>query len=889
MNKIMMLDGHSLIHRAFYGMPDFTNAEGKHTGAVYGFLSILMMLLEEERPDALLVAFDVHTPTFRHEMFAEYKGTRKPMAEELREQVPLMKEVLAAMDIPIVEREGIEADDVLGSLSVTFAKAGYEVLIVSGDRDLLQLADEHVTICIPKTKKGQTVYEYYTPDQVRELYHVTPRQFIDVKALMGDASDNIPGLPGVGEKTAMSLIEAFGSIEEAHERISEVRPPRAQKALEEHFDLAQLSKELATIKLDEDLGDPDELYDQAHLTDWGEGDPMASFASQALEKLFRELNFRKYLVRLQAGQENAGSGERPTQETSVTVEEITTFGEAERFIAAMDDQAPVGLAPVKQADEGPLMALMHRSVSGLLIAAGERACHVRLGQDIEKDRAAALIDQIAANGHIVSVIELKKLLKEVEPAQSAQFFDPAIAQYLINPLLGSYEAEDLAPLVSSETPPDTQDAVAYACWQARIAAMLVPYQTEQLEERQMMELMKDIEMPLVFTLDRMEKTGIKLDRRALEEYGSRLKERIGKLQADIYAEAEEEFNINSPKQLGEILFEKMNMPHGKKTKTGYSTSAQVLDKLAEDFPFVRKILEYRQLTKLSSTYAEGLVRFIGDDGRIHGTFNQTVTATGRISSTEPNLQNIPIRVELGRLIRKAFVPREGCVFVDADYSQVELRILAHLSGDEKLIAAYKNAEDIHRATASQVFHVPMEQVTDEQRRNAKAVNFGIVYGISSFGLSEGLSISRAQAKEYIDHYFETFPGIKRYLDHAVASARQNGYALTMFGRRRPLPELNAANYMQRQFGERVAMNAPIQGSAADIMKIAMIRAEKAFADAGLEARIVVQVHDELLVETPEAEVETVQRLLRDAMEHAAEMAVELKTDIGVGADWYEAH
>lgn len=886
MKKIMMLDGHSLIHRAFYGMPDFTNAEGKHTGAVYGFLSILLMLLEQQRPDALLVAFDVHAPTFRHDLYEEYKGTRKPMLPELREQIPLMKEVLGAMDIPIIEEQGIEADDVLGSLSVAFAGKGYEVVVVSGDRDLLQLADEHVTICIPKTKKGQTVYEFYGPKEVEELYHVTPRQFIDVKALMGDASDNIPGLPGVGEKTAVAIIETYGSIEDAYAHIDAIKPPRAQKAFKEHYDIAQLSKILATIKLDAEIGEPDALFAEAKLNDTDAEDPLRAFDTQRLESLFRELNFKKYLTRLKSSQPGRATAARQA------VTEIVEAGSAEevqKFINSMKEKAVVGLAIVHQSEEGPLIALMQRSFSGIVMATEDEACYAKTGGELSAEDLSSLIGGMTERGHQISVFDLKKMLKDIDLEQNGSYFDPSIAQYLINPLLGSYEAEDLSSLVDRQAPPDRGDAVAYAAWQARIAALMVPYQQEQLEERQMTALMQDMEMPLTFTLDRMEKTGILIDKAALERYGSRLKERIETIRQKIYDEAGEVFNINSPKQLGEILFEKMGMPHGKKTKTGYSTSAQVLDKLAEDYPFVREILEYRQLTKLSSTYAEGLVRFIEDDGRIHGTFNQTVTATGRISSTEPNLQNIPIRVELGRLIRKVFVPCDGCVFVDADYSQVELRILAHMSGDEKLIDAYRQAQDIHRATAASVFHVPIDQVTEQQRRNAKAVNFGIVYGISSFGLSEGLSISRAQAKEYIDHYFETFPGIKRFLDGAVESAKQNGYAVTMFGRRRPVPELTASNYMQRQFGERVAMNAPIQGSAADIMKIAMIRAEKAFSQAGLAARIVVQVHDELLVETPAEEVETVRALLSDAMEHAAEMAVDLKVDIGTGADWYEAH
>ncbi len=884
--RIMMLDGHSLIHRAFYGMPDFTNAQGVHTGAVYGFLSILLMLLDQQDPDALLVAFDVHAPTFRHQMYSEYKGNRKPMPEELREQVPLMKEVLGTMNVPVIEEEGIEADDVLGSLSTAFAEKGYEVLVVSGDRDLLQLAGDDVTICIPKTKKGQTVYEFYGPDEVRDLYHVSPKEFIDVKALMGDTSDNIPGVPGVGEKTAVNLIEQYGSIEDVYEHLDEVKPPRAQKAIREHYDLAQMSKELAAIKVDADLGDPGVLFAKAELNKSEDSDPAMTLYTPELMDMFRTLNFKKFLKQFGA----AESGEQVSKEKSTP-----TFSTAEaediagltKFIAAIPGDHPIGLALVKNESDGPLMAMLGQDVTGVMVASEAAACHCAFSNCGQQEIIEVI--NTAGDRHPISVIGLKNFLKKIELSQSEAFFDPSIAEYLINPLLSSYDPEDLAPIVEAGFRPPSDDAVKRAAWEAQLAAMLVKPLRQTLEETGMTDLFDKIEMPLVFTLDRIEKTGILLAKDELTEYGKNLESQIKKLQETIYGQAGEEFNINSPKQLGEILFEKMKMPHGKKTKTGYSTSAKVLDKLAEDYPFVREILSYRQLTKLNSTYAQGLVRFISDDGRIHGTFNQTVTATGRISSTDPNLQNIPIRVELGRLIRKAFVPKEGCVFVDADYSQVELRILAHLSGDPKLIEAYKNAQDIHRTTASQVFHVPLDMVTDAQRHNAKAVNFGIVYGISSFGLSEGLSISRAQAKEYIDHYFETFPGIKEFLDGAVEFAKHNGYAVTMFGRRRPIPELTAGNFMQRQFGERVAMNSPIQGAAADIMKIAMIRVEKALADAGLDAKIVVQVHDELLVEAPADEEEQVRRILKEEMEHAADLKVDLKVDVGSGANWYEAH
>ncbi len=899
MGKVMMLDGHSLIHRAFYGMPDFTNAQGVHTGAVYGFLSILFMLMTEQNPDALIVAFDVHAPTFRHTMYPEYKGTRKPMAPELREQIPLMKEVLRAMHVQIVEKEGIEADDVLGTCAFTLADAGHEVLIVSGDRDLLQLATEKITICIPKTKKSGTVYEIYHPQEVQDLYQVTPHQFIDVKALMGDSSDNIPGVPGIGEKTASNLIARFGSIENAFAHIDEVKPPRAQRMLAEHFDLAQMSKVLAAIKTDADLGSAGELYDQALLPGSPTDDPADALYTSDVEPVFKKLNFKKYLQHYQQIAEPAGQNENRQAGQggmSIPVLEIQSADDLFEKSVLFYDADIIGLALVEAGCKEPLFELLKHELQGVLLACSDTVYYLKISDLLTIEDVSALIDRCIDHHVTISVIHLKDFLKKIPVAQSELFFDPSVAAYLLNPLLNSYEHDDLIAYIAEDK---TVAAGVQAVYEERsvcdaavgawLSAVLVPVLEEKLKTAGMSDLMHQIEMPLLFTLDRMEKTGVLLEARELKTYGDELKEKISSLQQSIYDQAGEEFNINSPKQLGDILFEKMGMPHGKKTKTGYSTSAKVLEKLAEEHPFVQDILEYRQLAKLSSTYAEGLMRFVEEDGRIHGTFNQTVTATGRISSTEPNLQNIPIRFELGRMIRKAFVPKEGCVFVDADYSQVELRILAHLSGDQKLIEAYKNAQDIHRTTASQVFHVPFDEVTELQRRNAKAVNFGIVYGISSFGLSQGLSISRQQAQEYIEHYFETFPGIKKFLDGSVAFARENGYVTTMFGRRRPIPELTSANYMQRQFGERIAMNSPIQGTAADIMKIAMIRVEKALLDAGLKARIVLQVHDELLVEAPEKEVQEVSRIVREQMEGAASLSVELKCDVGTGQNWYEAH
>ena len=871
MSKIVLIDGHSILNRAFYGLPDLTNAEGLHTNAVYGFLNIMFKILEEEKPEYLTVAFDVHAPTFRHEMYSEYKGTRKPMAEELREQVPLMKEVLHAMGVRTIEQAGLEADDLLGTLSRRCEAKGMEVVILSGDRDLLQLASDHVEIRIPKTKRtGTEIEDYYAAD-VKERYLVTPQEFIDVKALMGDASDNIPGVPNIGEKTATRIIADYGSIEHAYEHASELKPPRAAKNLVEYWEQAKMSKVLATINVEADF--PYDL-DEAKL---------GNLYTQEAYAYFQRLQFKNLLSRFEMQSENA---------LESVFQVIHTRGEAETVFARAKQAARVGALVYKQTKNVLPLFAAQAGIGGIGLAFGDQEIYcIPAEGEISSEFLLAGLEAVAGQVGQFAVFDLKKLLKNVKinPDDVDKCFDVAIAAYLLNPLKSEYPFEDVAQEYLGLMIDPKADEEKKICYEAYTAFAAADVLLGKLRETDMEKLFREIEMPLVFTLFKMEQNGVKVEGEALRVYGEQLGGKITELEKEIFELAGEEFNINSPKQLGVVLFEHLGLPNGKKTKTGYSTAADVLDKLAPDYPVVSKILEYRQLSKLKSTYADGLAVYIGEeDQRIHGKFNQTITATGRISSTEPNLQNIPVRMELGRLIRKVFVPEDGYVFVDADYSQIELRVLAHCSGDKELIQAYREARDIHRITASQVFHTPFDEVTDLQRRNAKAVNFGIVYGISSFGLSQDLSITRKEAAEYIERYFETYPGIKTFLDDTVAHAKEQGYVVTLFGRRRPVPELSSSNFMQRQFGERVAMNSPIQGTAADIIKIAMIAVDKELTKRKMKSRLVLQVHDELLVEAWKEELEEVQAILKECMENAATLDVPLDIDMHTGQSWYEA-
>lgn len=900
MSKLLLIDGHSILNRAFFGLPDLTNGAGEHTGAVYGFLSMMFKFIETEKPDNITVAFDVHAPTFRHKMFDAYKGTRKPMAPELKEQVPRMQEMLKAMGITVVTAEGWEADDLLGTLSRLGEEAGFYVTIVSGDRDLLQLATKKVKISIPKTKKTGTEIENYYEDDVKATYSVTPHQFIDVKALQGDTADNIPGVEGIGEKTAQALISQYGSIEECYAHVSELKPPRASRYLEAQWETAQLSKELATINVQAPVE-----FDQ-------EKTAIGNIFTEEAYVLCKRYEFKNFLPKFentdtQAVQDN----------TSETFKRISDLSEVEDFFAQ--------IKTIKLDFLGAsVMATSDHEIKGAAISTGDRTIYVDCAGFITADYLVHKLIEISQSGVKLCFWDLKAtmhlmygVLNETEKSDVHKHgaaacllkdaVDVAVAAYLINPTKNAYTADDVASeslgiiipsqadlfgkkkisdaLVDDEL---LEQVTIFACYNAYIAFSAFENVKEKIKEMGMYDIYTDIEMPLVYTLFDMELEGIAMDEKALSEYGNRLEVRIKELEQSIYESAGEEFNINSPKQLGVILFEKLGIEGSKKTKTGYSTAADVLEELAPANPIISDILEYRQLAKLKSTYADGLAACQDSDGRVRSTFMQTVTATGRISSTEPNLQNIPIRMELGREIRKVFHPKEDFCFLDADYSQIELRVLAHMSGDENLIGAFRAGQDIHRSTASLVFNTPFDEVTDLQRRSAKAVNFGIVYGISAFGLAKDIGVGRKEAQEYIDNYFIAYPKMHEFLEGLKAQGKENGYVTTLYGRRRPIPELASSNFMQRQFGERIAMNSPIQGTAADIIKVAMVKVHDRLFKESLESRLILQVHDELLIETKLSEQSEVEKILAEEMENAADLAVNLEIDMHSGKTWFEA-
>lgn len=876
--KLVLIDGHSILNRAFYGIPDLTNGEGLHTNAIYGFLNIMFKIVEEENPEYLAVAFDVSAPTFRHQMYSEYKGTRKGMPEELKEQVPVMKEVLKAMGILIMEKPGLEADDILGTFAKRAQGAGLEVALVSGDRDLLQIADEHIKIRIPKTKGGKTEVEDYYAKDVLEAYQVTPLQFIELKALMGDTSDNIPGVPKIGPKTATDLMVKYGSIESIYENLEQITKKSVKETLQNNRHLADLSKTLATIEINGDI--PFTLEDAVYR------DP---FTKEAYG-YFKKLELKNLLKRFDASVAQSQTEKRNFQY-------VREWTEGEKIFEKLSHINRVGIRFIRGEKSGKCIALS--------LTIGPEETYVLVPEGFLSEQY--IIDKISSiyGGKEILTIGVKEQYDLFQAKEAKQIKDVLLQAYLCNPLKNDYDevsiaGEHLDMVVAGRSEyfgklsleqaleEKPEQFLEYAGFLSYIPYMAEPVLTEKLQQMGMEKLFLEIEMPLTYVLYAMEREGILVQAEALKAYGENLVDQISALEQSIYDQAGTTFNINSPKQLGEVLFEKMGIPGGKKTKTGYSTAAEVLEKLAEEYPIVTDILQYRGLTKLKSTYADGLFDCIAEDGRIHTTFNQTITATGRISSTEPNLQNIPIRMEQGRLIRKVFVPKEGCVFVDADYSQIELRLLAHMSKDTELIEAYASEADIHRMTASKVFHIPFDEVTDLQRRNAKAVNFGIVYGISSFGLSQDLSITRKEAAAYIEQYFATYPQVKAFLDGLVTNAKKDGYVSTMYGRRRPIPELSSGNFMQRSFGERVAMNAPLQGTAADIMKLAMIHVFEKMKDQGLQAKILLQVHDELLIEAPLEEVEQVKTILEEEMKGVAKLSVALEIDVHTGKDWYEA-
>ena len=882
--KIMLIDGNSIVNRAFYGVPLLTNKEGKYTNGVYGFLNILFKLLDEEKPDHLAVAFDLKAPTFRHKTFDGYKGNRKGMPEELREQMPLLKEVLRTMNISIFEQEGYEADDILGTLSALAEQNGVTPVVVSGDRDLLQIAGENLKVRIPKTKGGRTETEDYYAADVVEKYGVTPTEFIDVKALMGDTSDNIPGVPGIGEKTAVKIIQQYHDIETAIEHAAEIKPKKASENLAEFQEQARLSKFLATIIRDMPLEWNADSMRIAEL-----------FNAEAYE-MVKRLEFKSMFSRF----EKAVSSEDKQEEKAYKL--VTDREGAEQVMASLE-KGETGYTFLFDNEECQGLALYQEKMGGVWV---EASMQLLMDDILKIFKAFFENDSYEKIGHDVK--QDIKLLRGYGYEGLKVVFDTAIAAYILNATGNSYEYDDIANTFLNETYPSAEEVfgkgrtkksfvslsdaerTSFAARQAEIFFRSRKVMDEKLKENEQDSLFYDMEMPLIYVLADMEKYGIKVDKDALLAYQRLLDEQISGMTEEIYALAGEEFNINSPKQLGVILFEKLGMKGGKKTKTGYSTAADVLEKLRFEHPIVDKILNYRTLAKLKSTYADGLLAVMDmNTEKIYSTFNQTITATGRISSTEPNLQNIPVRLELGRELRKVFIPEsdEYC-FLDADYSQIELRVLAHIAEDESLIEAFRSGQDIHRMTASQVFHVPFEEVTSLQRSNAKAVNFGIIYGKGSFTLAQDLEITRKEAEEYINAYFARYPKIKGFMDDTIKNGAKNGYVATLWNRRRAMPELQSSNFIQRAAGERAAMNMPIQGSAADIIKLAMIKVHQALKDGGFKSRLILQVHDELLIETHKDEKEAVAKILQENMEQAADLLVPLDVDVHEGASWFEA-
>ena len=885
--KLMVIDGNSILNRAYYGIRPLTTRDGLYTHAVFGFLTTLLRLEGEENPDALCVTFDLHAPTFRHKADAAYKATRKPMPEELRMQVPVLKEVLDALNIPRYELEGWEADDLLGTISRKCAAADWECVVVTGDKDSLQLIDEHTKVKLVSTRMGQTTTKDMTEAAFREEYGFDPIHMIDLKALMGDSSDNIPGVKGVGEKTAMGLVQMYGSIERLYGHMPQIltapdtpAKPGMIKKLAEGEEDARHSYWLATIVTDAPL-------------DFHPEDSRWKAPGPGAFPLFLKLEFTKLIEKFDLSPDSAPEARKKT--VAAAVETVTDPDRGEELLALW-----------RAADHVSLLARPDCSAVGVYCRTGEGAAVMAelLFEQYQGDwnglLSALFSEEVKKVSH--NVKDLTRVLLEGGLPAEGFVFDTALAAYLLDATAGSYDLSRLFVSYYGEELPkplylepgafsplgETPEVAASLYSYTSAVTALRETLSEKLREHDMERLFAEIELPLCRVLAEMELTGCRVDRAALSAFGETLAVRTAELERTIYNLAGEEFNINSPKQLGEILFGRLGLPHGKKTKTGWSTNADVLEKLRYEAPIVGAVLEYRQYAKLKSTYADGLLKTLDGDGRVRTSFQMTVTATGRLSSTEPNLQNIPTRTDLGSEIRKMFVPAEGCVLVDADYSQIELRLLAHVSGDEAMRAAFLAGGDFHAETAAKVFHVERSEVTHEMRRSAKAVNFGIVYGISPFSLSQDLGVTTAEAKAYMDGYFAAFPGVRRYMDEVVARAKEDGYVETLFHRRRELPELKSSKFTLRSFGERVALNMPIQGAAADIMKLAMTAVWKRLREEGLAAKLVLQVHDELIVECPESEAETAARLLAEEMENVVRLTVPLTAEAHWGRNWLEA-
>ncbi len=879
--KLMVLDGNSIINRAFYGIRPLTTREGLFTHAVLGFLTTLQRLVDEEQPEALCVTFDRKEPTFRHKADEAYKATRKPMPEELAMQMPVLKQVLDAMSIPRYELAGYEADDLIGTISRRCEAEGWACVVVTGDKDSLQLVTDHTKVKLVSTRMGQTTTKDMTPGSFFEEYGFEPIHMIDLKALMGDSSDNIPGVPGVGEKTAMVLVQEYRTIDAIYADLSTLHAkPGVIKKLSEGEQSARHSYWLATIVTDAPLA-------------FAPADNLRRPFRPELYDIFLRLEFKKLIDRYHLTPPHE-TVERET-DCTVSVENVTA-----------PDRAQELLAMWRQTDSVTVFALPDLCAIAVECDTGEKTSltanliESRYAGDWDALLRALFAADIRKTSHDVK--DLIRALLERGVDADGLTFDTALGGYLLDATAAGFDIERLfmsyyneevagqSRLDASDFTPLGDFSMAEAALDSRCSAVaaLREYQEPRLRELDMWRLFTEVEMPLCRVLAEMELAGMRCDGRALAAFGDWLRGEIDGLEREIYAMAGGEFNINSPKQLGKVLFEDLHLPHGKKTKTGWSTSADVLENLRYDAPIVDRILTYRQYTKLKSTYADGLLKAIDPDGRVRTSFQMTVTATGRLSSTEPNLQNIPTRTELGSQIRRLFTAEEGCVLVDADYSQIELRLLAHMAGDEAMQHAFAQGEDFHTVTAARVFHVAPEQVTADMRRSAKAVNFGIVYGISAFSLSRDIGVTVAEAKDYMERYFDTYRGVKRYMTDVVEQAKERGYVETLWHRRRALPELKSSNFNMRAFGERVALNMPIQGTAADIIKLAMVRVRNRLKAEKLQARLIMQVHDELIVECPETEQEMVKKLLAEEMEQVAHLAVPLRSDAHAGRNWLEA-
>ena len=913
---LVLIDGNSILNRAFYGIMGskmLTTPDGKYTNAVYGFLAIMFKVMDDINPDYMAVAFDLKAPTARHKMYAGYKATRHAMPEELAEQMPIIKDILKQMNITIIEKEGYEADDILGTLSKRAEKDGMKVTIVSGDRDTFQLASKNIKIRIPRTKMGKTETDIFDEDKVIETYGVTPKQMIEVKGLMGDTSDNIPGVPGVGEKTALNLIREYGSIDKLYKTM-EKSPNAVKGKLKEKLiankDLALLSKTLGTINLDVPIK---EKISDFKLVEWN---------NEEVLETFKKLKFNRFIDRFsdRLGSETHSEIEAKDINELLQIIDIDIFNE-EEIKSVIDEINKSGKLVFVIAKTEVLNSeqIVHKNIHRISIYCDEKniVYDIKLNNEELKKNFKDIFESTKIKKYGHNLCEDYVLLKQNVITIKNMCFDAGIAGYDLNQTMGNYSIENLAELylhidtdqyldqymqdekknkqinlfqMDDDNSKQAEDNEKHInAFKVYLIYKLYNITIEKMKELNLIDLFENIEMPLVEILGEMQFAGMKVDKEELIEFGNKLKAQLDGIKNDIYELSGTEFNINSPKQLGEVLFEKIKLPVYKKTKNGYSTDVDVLEKLKKEHPIIEKILEYRSLTKLNSTYVEGLIPYINDKtGRIHSYFHQTITATGRISSTEPNLQNIPTREEIGKQLRKVFKPREGYIYVDADYSQIELRVLAHISQDKHMLEAFKNGEDIHKQAASKVLGIPIEEVTKEQRGKAKAVNFGIVYGISDFGLAEQIGVSRKEAKQYIEQYLEKYSGIKKFMDDIVEEAKEKGYVETLFHRRRYIPELTSKNYMVRQFGARVAMNTPIQGTAADIMKIAMIDTYNKLKKENLDAKLILQVHDELMIECKIEEKEKVKEILKTCMENATKLSIPLKAEVSEAANWYEA-